>query len=134
MAGSPTFYSQGKPSFKEGVAGQKMVFTARFSFETGEQGAIKIRCPMACKVIHLRGQVVKAIGATDNGTITAASSGGAMTGGVLTFVALDALGVEKTATPTTNTTIAKDTDITLTPAKTTAGGKVHVTVQIETTL
>lgn len=113
------------------IAGLDEVLNVRLSFETGEQGAVKIRLPFRAQVVSLRSQVVLALAATDAGTITPSNSVGNMASGTISHAASAALGNEITATPTTNTVIAKSTDLTLTPAKTTAGGKVNVTVHFK---
>ena len=110
-----------------GVAGP-----VTMSFETSSQGAVKVRFPFAANITALRGQVTKAVAASNAGTVTPSNSSGNITGGTLTFAASAAVGNEQTATTlTTNKTIAKDTDLTLTPAKSTAGGVVQVTVQYQ---
>ena len=70
-----------------------------------------------------------AIAATDNGTITCGNSVGASAGGVVTATASDALNTEYGVSPTTNNTVAADSYYYLTSAKTTAGGKVLVTLE-----
>jgi hypothetical protein len=105
------------------------IVTIPMSFETGEQTATKIYFPFAVTINKIRGIVMKAIAATDNGTITGANASGASTGGVITCTASDALNTEYSATPTTNNTVAAGSYYKLTSAKTTAGGKVLVTLE-----
>jgi len=100
------------------------------SFETGEQTVSKIYFPFACTITKYRGQVSKSIAATDDGTVTAANSVGAMAGGVLTFAASATIDTVVTpAVPTTNTTVAKGSYLQLTVAKSTAGGKANVSIE-----
>jgi Flp pilus assembly protein TadG len=100
------------------------------SFETGEQAVLKLYFPYAATITKFRGQVIKAIAGTDDGTVTAANSVGNMTSGVLTFTASDAINTEVTpAVPTTNVSIAKDSYLQLTIAKSTVGGKGLVSVE-----
>jgi len=102
------------------------------SFETNEDGAIVIPIPYKCRVLSLESIVTTALAATDSGTITPASSTGNITGGVLTHAASAAQGdVQTAATLTANDVVGKDTDFTLTPAKTTAGGRVAVAVTVQ---
>lgn len=101
------------------------------SFETGEQTATKLYFPFAVRIRRIRGIVMKAIAATDNGTITGANSVGNSTSGVITCTASDALNTEYSVQPTTNIEVAKDSYYKLTSAKTTAGGKVLVTLEWE---
>ena len=101
----------------------------RLSFETGEQGSVKIRFPFKVRIDQIRSQVVKALSDTNVGTVTLHSSDGAMANGVISHALSAALGNEKVANPTTNRIIDKDTDLTLLPAKVKVGGKVQVTIQ-----
>ena len=101
----------------------------RLSFETGEQGAVKVRFPFKVRIDHIRSQVVKALSNTNVGKVTLSNSVGAMANGVISHALSAALGNEVVASPTTNNIIAKDTDLTLLPAKVKVGGKVQVTIQ-----
>ncbi len=111
--------------------GTHEILTLPFSFETGEQGAVDIPFPQRARILEIESIVTKALAATDAGTVTAASSTGAMANGVVSHAASAAQGNKVTVQPTTNRIIAKGTDLTLTPAKTTAGGKVMVTVHFQ---
>ena len=100
------------------------------SFETGEVTATnQIYFPYRVKITKIRGIVTKAIAATDNGTITGANSTGSSTAGAITCVASDALNTAYSVSPTSNNEVAKDGYYKLTTAKTTAGGKVLVTLE-----
>lgn len=99
------------------------------SFESGEQGAAKIVFPSKVQITGLRSTVTKALGATDSGTVTGANATGASTGGILTHAASAAIGNQQSATPTTNNVVASGSYYQLTTAKTTAGGKVLVTLE-----
>lgn len=100
------------------------------SFETGEQTVAKIYFPFAVKITKLRGQVSKAIAASDDGTVTAANATGAMSSGVLTFTASDAIDHEvPTVVPTTNYNITVGSYLQLTVAKSTAGGKANIGIE-----
>ena len=117
-----------------GIETEKMnqgVRDVPLSFETGEQTATKIYFPFSVRITKLRGIVMKAIATTDNGTITGANSTGNSTAGVITATASDALNVEYSVTPTTNNTVGKDSFYKLTSAKTTAGGRILVTIEYE---
>lgn len=129
MSGPIVKRFQGQVAMDAGnIPGIDEMLNVRMSFETDEQGAVKIRFPFRATIIGLRSIVVKALGATDAGTITPANSVGNMANGTLSHAAAAALGDEDSATPTTNQIIAKDTDLTLTTAKTTDDGKVNVVV------
>lgn len=132
MGGAVTGIQQGQVAHTSGsIPGVKGIVTARLSFETSEQGALKMRFPFRVKILQLRSQVVKTLSGTDAGTVTPSNSVGNMANGTISHAASAALGNEIVATPTTNQIIAKDTDLTLTSAKTTVVGKVNVTVQYQ---
>ena len=101
------------------------------SFETGEQTATKVYFPFAVKILKIRGIVMKALAATDTGTIQGANLDGNSTGGLITGAISAALNVEYSATPTTNYMVGKNSYYKLTSAKTTAGGKMLVSLEYE---
>jgi hypothetical protein len=107
----------------------KGITTVPLSFETDEQTTTRIYFPMKVTIGKIRGIVMKAIAATDNGTITCGNSTGASASGVLTATASDALNTEYSASPTTNNVVLADGYYYLTSAKSTAGGKVLVTLE-----
>lgn len=118
----------------QGVGSEKMnsgITTVLMSFETGEQTATKIYFPFAVKILKIRGIVMKAIAATNNGTITGANLDGDSASGVITATASDALNVEYSVSPTSNFEVGQGSYYKLTSAKTTAGGKVLVTLEWE---
>lgn len=107
----------------------KGIVTANLSFEANEQGAARIYFPFAVTINKIRSVVQKAIANTDDATVTGANATGASTGGVITHAASAAIANAQSATPTTNNTVAADSYYQLTTAKTTAGGKVIVTLE-----
>ncbi len=111
----------------------KEIVTVTMSFETGEQTTTKIYFPYKVTVNKIRSIVMKALAITDAGTITASNSTGAMADGVITHAAAAALNDEQSASPTTNNVIAADSYVQLVSAKTTAGGKVLVTLEVTRT-
>jgi hypothetical protein len=111
------------------AAYKKGTITAGMSFETGEQTTTKMYFTFACTINRIRGIVMKAIAATDAGTITCGNSTGASAGGVITAAISDPLNTEYSVSPTTNNAVAADSYYYLTSAKTTAGGKVLVTLE-----
>jgi len=112
-----------------GGATIKGVEVLPMSFETGEQTTYRIYFPMKVTINKIRSEVVKALADTDAGTITCGNSTGASTGGVITHAASAALADRQTATPTTNNVVLADGYYYLTSAKTTAGGKVLVSLE-----
>ena len=108
---------------------KKGIVTLLMSFAAAEQTTTKIYFTSACTINRIRGIVMVAIAATDNGTITCGNSVGASATGVVTATASDALNTEYGVSPTTNNTVAADSYYYLTSAKTTVGGKVLVTLE-----
>jgi len=107
----------------------KGVSTFTMSFETNEQTTTRIYFPMKVTINKIRGIVMKAIAASDNGTITCGNSTGASTAGVVTATASDALNVEYSVSPSTNNVVLADGYYYLTSAKSTAGGKVLISLE-----
>jgi len=107
----------------------KGVSTFTMSFETSEQTTTRIYFPMKVTINKIRGIVMKAIAASDNGTITCGNASGASTAGVVTATASDALNVEYSVSPSTNNVVLADGYYYLTSAKSTAGGKVLVSLE-----
>lgn len=102
------------------------------SFETGEQCDNKIIMPYAGTVTSLYGIVVKAVAATDAGTVTPKNQAGTtMTDGVLTFPLSSALNTAITTTPTANNTFVAGDVLSFTTAKTTVGGRILLSITIE---
>lgn len=74
---------------------------------------------------------MKAIAATNNGTITGANADGNSSSGVITATASDPLNTEYSVSPTTNNSVGRDSYYKLTSAKSTAGGKILVSLEYE---
>lgn len=107
------------------------VITLDVSFESGEVGDFKVKLPYACTVAEIYAYAYKVIAGTDAGTIVPKDNGGTtMTGGTITFAASDPRGTAYTSTPSANNTFTAGQLLTLTTAKTTAGGKVLVSVKV----
>lgn len=98
------------------------------SFETGEQTTTKIYFPYKVTIQKIHTIVMKALADTDDGTVTCGNSTGASAGGVVTIAASAALNEEDTATPTTNNVVESEGYYYLTTAKSTAGGRILVTL------
>lgn len=112
-----------------GISSSENVVAFPMSFETGEQGALKIYFPMKVTINKIRTTVLKALSDTNTGTITGANSSGASTGGVVTIAASAALNEEDSAVPTTNNVVLADSYYQLTSAKTKVAGKVLVSLE-----
>lgn len=107
----------------------KGVTTVPMSFETDEQTTTKIYFPMKVTINKIRGIVMKAIAGTDNGTVTCGNSTGASATGVITATASAALNTEYAVSPTTNNVVLANGYYYLTSAKSTAGGKILVSLE-----
>lgn len=107
----------------------KGVTTVPMSFETDEQTTTKIYFPMKVTINKIRGIVMKAIAGTGNGTVTCGNSTGASATGVITATASAALNTEYAVSPTTNNVVLADGYYYLTSAKSTAGGKILVSLE-----
>lgn len=114
--------------------GRGEVRDVALSFETGEQGSVKLYFPEPVVVTKLRSTVLKALAATDAGTITGANATGASSSGVLTHPLSAAIGNEQNTVPTSNNYVTAGSFYQLTTAKTTAGGKVIVSVEYVTSV
>ena len=104
------------------------------SFESGEQMTHKIYFTQSVKITGWRGQVTKALAATDAGTITLKdSSGNNITpNAAISIPASTAIAAEfNQGAPTTNAVVAAGDFIQLVVAKTTAGGKGNVYIEYE---
>jgi hypothetical protein len=107
----------------------KGITVVPMSFETNEQTTTRIYFNSKVTINKIRGIVMKAIAGSDNGTITCGNSTGDSASGVVTATASDALNVAYAVTPTTNNVVLADGYYQLLSAKSTAGGKVHVTLE-----
>ena len=103
--------------------------TFAMSFETSEQTTTKIYFPMKVTINKIRSIVMKELGGTDTGTISGANSVGVSADGVVTVAISAALNEEDSASPSTNIEVAAGSYYQLTTAKTTAGGKVLITLE-----
>jgi len=103
--------------------------TFAMSFETNEQTTTKIYFPMKITINKIRSIVMKALAATNDGTITGANSTGDSEDGVVTIAASASLNAEDSASPTTNNVVVAGSYYQLTTAKGNAGGKVLVTLE-----
>jgi hypothetical protein len=110
------------------------------SFEAGELGAYKIRVPWDCTLDFAYSYVTKAIAATDNGTITFKDNAGTVmdTGagagtGIITYTASTARNSATNITFTGTNTFSAGELLTIESAKTTAGGKVLLSLRFSLT-
>jgi hypothetical protein len=107
----------------------KGIITVPLSFETNELTSTEIYFPYKVTINKIRSIVMLAIAGTDDGTITGANSVGDSDTGVVTVAASSALNVKDDASPGSNNVVAAGSYYKLTTAKSTAGGKVLVTLE-----
>lgn len=109
---------------------QQIIVTA--SFEANELGAYKIKMEYPGTVTDIYAEAVKTIAGTDNGTVILKNNAGTtMTVTTpIVFTASDAFGTAYTSAITANNSFVDGDIITVNTAKTTAGGKVLVTLRI----
>ncbi len=102
------------------------------SFEANELGAYKIKMEYPGTVIDVYAEAVKTIAGTDSGTIILKNNAGTtMTVTTpIVFTASDAFGTAYSSAITQNNSFVDGDIITVNTAKTTAGGKVLVTLRI----
>ena len=100
------------------------------SFEAGETGDFKIKMGFDGTLTDIYAFATKVIAGTDNGTIVPKNNAGTtMTSGTITFTASDARGTAYTSSPSANNTFVAGDVLTFTTAKTTSGGKVHLSLK-----
>lgn len=118
----------------DGIDGVKLNTAIRdfdVSFESGEQDSRKLYFDdYSAQLVKARATATKAIAGTDSATITFKNSAGT-TIGTITFAASDTINTEKTLTFSTNHKIAKESYVQVVSAKTTAGGKAHVELNVQ---
>lgn len=103
---------------------------APVSFETGRLGAYRVPFSYTCEVLKITSRVTQVLGATNAGTITAATVDGPVGNGVITHAAAAPFGDEQSVSPTTGRKVNKGSYLELTTAKTTAGGQAIVTIHV----
>lgn len=102
-----------------------------FSFDTNEVGTYKLATlPYRCKVVAFKSVLMKAAGSTNSGTITLKK--GSTTLAEIEVAADSAIGTEDEDTSITDHYFDTSDQISLTTAKTTAGGNgiVFLTVEV----
>lgn len=98
---------------------------------TASVGDFKVKMPYPGTVSEIYAYAVKAIAATDAGTIIPKNNAGTtMTAGTVTFAISDPRGTAYTTTPSANNTFVAGDILTFTTAKTTAGGIVDLSIKI----
>ncbi len=105
------------------------------SFEAGEQCDNGIVMEYNGRILEIQGEVTKAIAATDAGTVTPAIGVNDVytnvTTGLLTFPLSTALNARVEAIPTANNVFKKGNRVKFPSLKTTAGGKVLISLMCE---
>lgn len=110
------------------------VICVPMSFAANEQTVQKIYFPAKATILRMRSHVTKVLAGTDAGTLTLKdSSANAMTNGQISLPASTAVDNNTSVVPTDNNVVAADDFITLTSAKSTAGGVVNVYIEYKFT-
>jgi hypothetical protein len=126
----PKGVGQGLQFPPEYLGGAFKFFEQPVSFETGEQVAdLILNNTFGCDVTITKVEAVaiKALAATDSGTITVEKSDATTQIAQLTFAASAAIGNVQTSAALA-VDVVKDDHVHLTTAKTTAGGKAYLTI------
>lgn len=111
--------------------GSDQLITVPFSLETNEMGTYKLPyLPYRCKLKSVKTVLYKAAAASDDGTVTIKT--GSTTLATVTIAASSAIGAEDAAPTVTETPFDQDDQISITTAKSTAGGKgvLFLTVEV----
>lgn len=112
------------------LIGSAVVLPLPFSFETGEAGTIKLPLmPYRYKVIDANTVLQKAAGASDAGTVVLKK--GSATLATVTVALSSAIGDEDQAPSIVAHAIGLDEQLTVVTAKTTAGGKGILFLEVE---
>ena len=131
MNGAPTRSFDGTTVITNPIGFKEAMGGIRLSFEDDEQGAIKIRIPYRAILTRIRSIVTKALASGNVGSVTFASPSGEIQ--ELEHSASAALGDEESEVldhTTGNNLFAAGSDLTITTAKTTEGGKVAVDLDL----
>jgi hypothetical protein len=118
-----------------GYVEPKQVAVVPVSFEASEQANNPIKVQFACSLAStgVYSAVVKAIAATDDAVITITKNGTPISGATITFPASSAINATGTVGSFTSTSFAAGDVIGLAGAKTTAGGKALVSLNLTLT-
>lgn len=108
----------------------RMVMCVPMSFEANEQLTVAIPFNSRVQITQVKGIVVKALAASDAGTITIKNHGGT-TLDTLSYVLSAALEVVDTSVFASDVYVAEGETLKLVSAKTTAGGKLNVFVEYQ---
>lgn len=118
------------PSYPIPIVGSYQVLIVPFSFETGEVGAYALKAlPYRCRLISVDTVLYKAAGASNDGTVTIKKS--STTYATVTVAASSAIGDEDSAPSVTDTPFETTEQISITTAKSTAGGKGVLMLTLE---
>lgn len=117
-------------SYPVPLIGSYQMLMVPFSFDTNEQGTYKLATlPYRCKLVSVDTVLYKAAGASDSGTVVIKH--GSDTLATVTVAASSAIGDEDSAPSVTETAFELDEQISITTAKSTAGGKGILALTVE---
>jgi hypothetical protein len=114
---------------------KKYPLVVEVSFESNEVGANNsILMPHDGKVKKIYWQVIHTIAGSNDATVTPKNNAGTtMTGGLITITQSSALNTEGEVTTTANNTFVAGDYLDFVTAKTTAGGKARLVIEVERT-
>ena len=131
MSDAPTRRFDGTTVIDNPVGYKVPLGGIRVSFEADEQGAVLIQVPFRARVTRVRSIVTKALAATDVGELTFTSPTGEFA--ELSHPLSAPVGQTRMASAminAVNAILEAGQDITITPEKTTDGGKVSVDLDL----
>jgi len=102
------------------------------SLETDFLGDVKIAIPFNCTVEKITAHVDKLIEATDDASLNVKDNSGSSMG-TITATANSSVGTGFTLSPSSNNTFTAGQIMTISTSKTTPGGEVHLSIQVNRT-
>lgn len=119
-----------KDTYPVPLIGSELMLPVHFSLESGEKGTYKLKTlPYRCKLKSVDTVLFKAAAASDDGTVVIKN--GSTTLATVTIAASSAIGDEDSAPTVTDTAFNLGDQISITTAKTTAGGKGILMLTVE---
>jgi len=118
-------------NYPVGLIGTYQLIAVPFSFETNEVGTYKLpTLPYRCRLISVETVLYKAAAAGEAGTVVIKKS--STTYATVTIALSSSIGDEDSAPTVTDTAFETDEQISITTAKSTAGGKgiLFLTVEV----
>ena len=133
---SPTALTKGDLLTLLGIITPKQAVVVPVSFESGEQceNTFTVGFPCTLAATYVSGYVTLALAATDDGIVTIKKNGVAISSGTITFAASSALNSAGVIGAFSAENFVAGDEISLSCAKTTAGGKVLISLPLTLTV